>query len=142
MAAAALETGAKIHISEIAPDTAWLVEEMPSPPIFKVLRDYIPALHSDRGKDVEWWLKFRPHLKTASSLFEVRNKIAHTGCVPENAKTPVEYTNAVKDILYALDVLAGHEWAKQRLSFPIRRELGWPDPPEHRGYFKLVAGRL
>jgi hypothetical protein len=142
MAAAALEAGAKVHISQISPDTAWLVEKMPSPPMFKLLQEYIPALHRERGTDVDWWPKLITSVKNAQNLFEARNKIAHTGRIPTSAMMPSEYTNVVKDILYALDVLAGHEWAKQRLSFHIRRELGWPDPPEHRGYARLTAGRL
>ncbi len=49
---AALETAVKMHISCIAPDSAWLIQELPSPPIFKILRDYIPLIHRRRGKEL------------------------------------------------------------------------------------------
>jgi hypothetical protein len=40
----ALETAVKMHISRIAPETQWLMQELQSPPIFKILKDYIPSI--------------------------------------------------------------------------------------------------
>ena len=43
---AALEAAIKIHIGKITPDTNWLMEKTPSPPMHKMSREYLPLLHS------------------------------------------------------------------------------------------------
>jgi hypothetical protein len=49
LAATALETGVKTHLTKLVPDAGWLLAEMPSPPIHKMLRRYVPELHKKRG---------------------------------------------------------------------------------------------
>ncbi len=121
-----------MHVSHIAPDTAWLMEEMPSPPIFKVLRDYIPLIHSARGKEIIYWDKVKPFIKKAQKLIELRNKVAHTGKIPENAGPIQNNLELVSDLLYLLDVLNGHEWAKTLVGSELRQSLDWPSPKEGR----------
>ena len=48
-ATSAIEAGVKFHIGNIAPQTAWLLSEMPSPPTHKLLRTYLPELHLGRS---------------------------------------------------------------------------------------------
>ena len=117
---AAIETAVKMHLSTAAPDTAWLMEEIQSPPVFKILRDYIPSVHESRGVDMSYWAKLLPLFKKTQKLIEVRNKVAHTGRIPEDAGPIRAYLYLASDIIYLLDVLDGHAWEKQRLSQPIR----------------------
>ncbi len=141
IAATAAEAGLKSHLAWLAPDTAWLMEEVPTPPIPKILRDYIPLLHEARGRDMSFWKEVMPRLKLIQTLFELRNKVAHTGRdVP--ADNPIGDTiELVSDLLYLLDVLAGHEWAKQRVSAPLRQRLGWPSPHVTRLAFEMYDPR-
>jgi len=127
---AALETAVKMHISHIAPDTAWLMQEIPSPPIFKVLRDYIPLIHRSRGEEIVFWDKVKPFINKVQKLIELRNKVAHTGKIPENACPIQDYLELVSDMLYLLDVLEGHEWAKTLASHELRQALDWPKPKD------------
>ena len=123
---AALETAVKMHISFMAPDTSWLLEKTPSPPIFKLLRDYIPLIHESRGETIAYWDKVKPSFKNVSKLVELRNKVAHTGQIPDGFESVQTYIVLVSDMLYMLDVLAGHQWAKSHISHELRKSLGWP----------------
>ncbi len=134
---AALETAVKTHVSRVAPDTAWLMQELPSPPIFKILKDYVPAMHMDRGKDLDFWEILKPSIKRVQQLIEVRNKVAHTGNIPENAGSLRDALLLISDLLYVLDVLEGNEWAKTQVSYPIRKALGWPGPKHGRMKFSM-----
>jgi hypothetical protein len=129
---AALETAVKMHISRVAPDTVWLMQELPAPPIFKVLRDYIPSLHKTRGKNMDFWEVLKPSIKQAQKLIEVRNKVAHTGSISDGDFSLRDALQIVSDLLYILDVLEGNDWAKTQVSPPIRRALGWPPPKDGR----------
>ncbi len=129
---AALETAVKMHVSHISPDTAWLMQEVPAPPISKILRDYIPAIHRIRGRDVVFWDKLKPFISKAQKLIEVRNKVAHTGRIPEDAGSVEDNLVLVSDLLYLLDVLDGHDWAKSLVSHAFGKALDWPDPKAGR----------
>jgi hypothetical protein len=133
----ALETAVKMHISRIASDTAWLMEEIPSPPIFKILRDYIPDIHKRRGTVLDYWPKLHPWFKKVQKLIEARNKVAHTGTIPDDVPPIWDSLQTVTDLLYILDVLDGHEWAKERVGYPLRLELGWPAPKHGRITLKV-----
>ncbi|MDO9078247.1 MAG: hypothetical protein Q7U72_12480 [Brevundimonas sp.] len=141
IAATAAESGVKSHLARVAPDTAWLLEEMQSPPIYKILRDYIPALHSAKGRDMGFWSDVTPRLKQVGKLFEVRNKVAHTGRAVPSDISLSDAVELVSDLLYLLDVLEGHEWAKQRVSGALRQRLGWPSPPETRLVLEMYDPR-
>ncbi len=137
---AALETAVKMHVSCIAPDTAWLMQEIPSPPIFKVLRDYIPLIHRKRGKELGFWDKVKPFITKTQKLIELRNKVAHTGKIPENAGPIHDDLVLVSDFLYLLDVLDGHEWAKSLVSYELRKALDWPNPKDGRITITITEG--
>lgn len=141
IAATAAESGVKSHVSRVAPDTAWLMQEIQTPPIDKILRYFLPALHSAKGRDIEFWSEIHPRLKEIKTLFEVRNKVAHTGCAVPADTSVVDALELVGDLLYLLDVLEGHEWAKQRVSHPLRQRLGWPAPPETRLILEMYDPR-
>jgi hypothetical protein len=137
---AALETAVKMHISKLAQDTAWLMEETSSPPIFKILRDYIPLLHTRRGKDMSYWSQLRPLILRIQKLIEVRNKVAHTGRIPAGADTIYNNLQLVCDFLYILDVLDGMEWAKTRVSAKVGDLLNWPKARNGRHFISITQG--
>lgn len=137
---AALETAVKMHISHIAPDTAWLMQEIPSPPIFNLLRDYIPLIHRVRGNEIDFWQKVKPFINKAQKLVELRNKVAHTGKIPEEANSIRDDLVLVSDLLYLLDFLDGHEWAKSLASYEFRKALNWPNPKDGRGTITITEG--
>jgi hypothetical protein len=134
---AALETAVKTHISHIAPETAWLMEKLQSPPVFNILKDYIPDIYQIQGKKIEFWDKIRPSIKRIQKIIKIRNKVAHTGKIPPEGGLNRDDFRLISDILYILDVLEGHEWAKTMVSNDLRRLLDWPAPKEIRYSIKI-----
>lgn len=124
---AALETAVKIHISTIAPDTEWLMETIPSPDMVKILHKYIPLIHLNRGKKLDFWDNVKSSIKKIQELIAIRNKVAHTGKIPKGTRPVKEYIEVVSDFLYLFDVLDGHEWAKTLVSKELRTKLNWPN---------------
>ncbi len=127
--ATALETAVKVHISRLAPKTSWLLEEAPAPPVHKMLGKYIPTLHNMDHQQLKDWEKLRSSFTSVQRLFEVRNKVAHTGSIPPEAKPVKEYLTLVHDLLCLIDSLEGYEWAKEYASHEFRKKLGWPTSP-------------
>ena len=74
----------------------------------------------------------KPHIKRVQQLVELRNKVAHTGKIPIEAEPIAGYLELVSDLLYLLDVLAGHDWAKSLASYEFCKSLDWPDPIHQR----------
>ena len=139
IAVAALEAGIKSHIAKAVPEAEWLLDTGPSPPVHKMLRQYIPLLHQGRSEDVSFWPKFNGSIKDVEDLMSYRNTLAHTGKMPKMKKSMRKYVQAISDILYGLDVLAGNEWAKERVHHEIKRELRWPGHDKQHMEFGEVA---
>lgn len=117
------------------------MEEAASPPIFKILRDYIPMLHTSRGEDMSYWPQLRPLFGRVQKLIEIRNKVAHTGQIPVDADTVYNNLQLVCDFLYILDVLDGMEWAKSRVSSDVGVLLNWPKARNGRHFVNITYER-
>jgi hypothetical protein len=112
---AAAEVGFKHFVSEIFPDTTWLME-LPSPPLIELINKFpwekvktrinnqvpaVPTLIMDE-------------LKKAITL---RNKIVHSGIATLNPDTMDSIGNAVNDFLYFLDLVrTGQGWPRMCMS--------------------------
>jgi hypothetical protein len=107
VAVAAAEVGLKKVIGLIVPDARWLLEEIPAPPIGKMLRKYIPTLKVKshiRGKQIIPPSKLIEKLEDAA---KARNKIVHVGeKAPEN-KELGEMLEAIRDFLWICDMYGG-----------------------------------
>jgi hypothetical protein len=134
LAASAAETGIKQHISKFAPAAAWLLEEAPSPPLFKILRDYIPALNRREGRDVSFWERLKPTFKVLHSMVEARNKLAHTGKIPDGFDVSAAIVT-IRDMLYVLDVIEGEDWAKLLVEPSLAHILNWPPRDQLDGVY-------
>lgn len=108
-------------IVDLAPVTRWLREELPSPPLVRMMTHYLPQLEIRAAvpKDNRCPKQFRKRLQAA---VEARNRVVHRGKQPELSL----YTalRSVREFLYLLDYYGGHEWAVAYLSEETRRELG------------------
>lgn len=118
----ALEVGIKQHISKCVPDAGWLAMYAPTPPLFKMLRDYLPEIHGGK-KDFEQWEAIKSELKLITEFVEDRNRLAHRG---ESISGSLDdYLRISEDLLFAFDVFEGHAWAKNRVSLRFGELLGW-----------------
>lgn len=138
MAATAIETAVKDHVGKLRPDTHWILQNLPSPPIEKMLRKYVPELHADSVEISDWKL-LAPLWKACGKLFEARNATAHVGA-DADGQSMRQHIQTASDVLYILDVLAGSLWARQRVSIELREVLGWSAPRERRGFVSILQG--
>jgi hypothetical protein len=137
MTSTALEVGVKNHISRVKPDTSWLLEKMPSPPIFRLLGDYLPSIHK-ANSSIKDWGALKHLWKTCQKIAEDRNQLVHSGQNPES-NTLTGYINAVHDVLYILDVLDGHDWARNFVSQEVRAKQDWPDDPTPMANVTIIS---
>jgi hypothetical protein len=120
----ALEIAVKQFIARRVPGADWLVENVPTPDVIKLLREYLPTLDPPPGA--------RPGAGRFEELPEElrrlllkrrnqRNDIIHKPAAYESAERPdlVQITPeraesavlAVREVLYRLDLADGYAWA-------------------------------
>ena len=129
-----------MHAAKLVPDARWLLSEMPSPPIHMILRKYLPNLHATRGTGLADWAKLKPLFNDAQKVADYRNDLTHIGKMPAEVLAALpELMNSVSDLLYVLDVLEGHDWAKECVGYKTRGLLGWPKPRRERHFVTMLA---
>ena len=123
MGIAAAETGFKTTLIDLNPSTTWIVENLQSPPLDRMLRDYmaqLPARHRINGE-----VRRPPNsvITTIKKGIELRNKLVHgrEECLSiEDVRKTLE---AVRDLLYMLDYYRGHAWALERITPAVAASL-------------------
>jgi hypothetical protein len=115
----AAEVGFKEFISDLVPHAEWLALHAPTPPLAKMLTDYLPKLPVRyRIRDAAPFVPkgIADVLKKGVLL---RNETAHSrGSVAHD--TLEEILRAVRDLLYLLDLYAGQNWAWEEISHDTR----------------------
>jgi hypothetical protein len=107
VAVVAAEVGLKKVIGLIVPDAQWLLEEIPAPPIGKMLRKYIPTLKVKShitGKQIVPPSKLIEKLEDAA---KTRNRIVHVGEKAPEYKELVEMLEAIQNFLWICDMYRG-----------------------------------
>jgi len=121
----AAEIALKQLIGELAPDARWLAENVPSPPVHKIARDYIPSLQVKarlKGKSLRPPKKL---LKRLIEAVELRNKVVHAGEAPPQQEKLGEILAAMEDLVWICCLYAGHTWAWNHVSFDTKSH--WED---------------
>lgn len=107
----AVEVRVKALITGRVPHAGWLVQEVPSPPVVAMLRDYVPKLPAQLqidGRVVAPPARVLERLKDGVSK---RNQITHRGAETVDRQFLREVTEAVSDCLRLLDYYSGQSWA-------------------------------
>ena len=115
VAISALEVAVKECISKLNPNSNWLVENLPSPEVRKLINEYIPKLlcktdHQDvlpLPEDLD---------KTIRKGVTTRNKIVHLGHQAPSRESTDKMLSAVQDVIWLLDYCCGHDWAFEYMS--------------------------
>lgn len=119
----ALEVGLKEFISRLNPDSRWLIENLPSPPIYTMLGEYLSELPVKNKINGE----VKPPPKEIMAVIKVgvdiRNRVTHKGVQGPGNERIKQIFSAVKDILWLLDYYSGHEWAYKYISAKTRQSL-------------------
>jgi hypothetical protein len=112
IAIAAAETGIKEFITSIEPGATWLLQNIQSPPLIKMLTKYLPALLIENGIRTSFCKPPKTLLSKLEEAIELRNQIAHGGRVDLKHDVIGDVLHVVSDLLWMLDVFSGHEWAR------------------------------
>jgi len=108
-AVTALEVGVKSCIARLVPDAAFLVQELPSPPVLLLLQEYLPELFQKRTNAT---LTLPSQIiEKIKRIVHQRNLLVHRGICTVPAEVVRDYIEAIHDVLYLLDYASGDKWA-------------------------------
>jgi hypothetical protein len=140
----ALEIAVKQFIVRRVPAAEWLVENVPTPDVIKLMRDYLPTLdpppgarsEADRFEELPDQLR-RLLLKRRNQRKDVIHKPAayevagRPDLPPTTAERAESAVLAVREVLYRLDLADGHRWAVAYMGSGTRPGAGLPLPSSH-----------
>jgi hypothetical protein len=121
----ALEVGCKDYIASVAPDAAWLAKAIPSPPLDKILKSYIPTLPAIWTIRKKVIIPDRLH-KSVRAAMEARNDLAHAGRLSLASDAFETILRDIYDLLWLFDLYAGHRWAFEHVSAETQADLQAP----------------
>jgi hypothetical protein len=118
---AAAEVGFKQFVADVVPKAAWLIEELQSPPLEKLMRAYLPMLLKDKTDLPVRQLPAGQVINPIKDAGSARNTVVHKSPTameghqktarwlkPEGLESALL---AVSDLLWFLDYYRGHSWA-------------------------------
>ncbi len=112
----AIEIGCKEFIQAAVPLSSWLVVNVPSPPVDRILKSYIPTLPSPAGRIVIP----NEQRKQVQKMMEARNELVHRGELTMPYGELEKALRAINDLLWLLNYYAGHLWALHYVSAECR----------------------
>jgi hypothetical protein len=120
---AAAELGVKRCIAILEPGAEWLITHIPSPPLEKILTDYLPLLPT--RKNFAGVVKAPPPevMSAIKKGVSIRNGVVHAGTPIPTEDTAIEILDAVRDLLFLLDYYCGNDWAFDHLRSGTRQAL-------------------
>ena len=120
---AAAEVGFKEAVSDLLPVTTWLMDHVPSPPLDKMLREFmetLPARQTISGTVC------RPPKSVITAIkqgIELRNAVVHRKAEELDEAVIEKTLNAVRDLLYLLDYYRGETWALEQIAPGVLADL-------------------
>jgi hypothetical protein len=115
----AAEVGFKECVSNLVPEAGWLVENLQSPPLYRMLKEYLPLLPVKlrrMGKTLVPPDELLREIRTGNDL---RNKVSHSGHVEITAEKLDRILKAVSDLLWILDLYQGRPWAVRYIQLEV-----------------------
>lgn len=108
---ASAEVGFKEFVAEFVPNAEWLVENIPSPPLVKMLEEYLPILRPSVGAGAPP-IPSRDILGLLRDGVQLRNKVAHYSSREIDSKKLLDILYAVLDVLILLDHHRGFDFSQ------------------------------
>jgi hypothetical protein len=121
---AALEVGVKAFLARLVPSSEWLVINLPTPPIKRILSEYLPSLQLPDG--VEGPAKSPPRrlLELVDKAVGTRNRIAHATGEDIDYDRLEGMLLGIREVLWILDYYSGSRWAVDHLGEQTAEEFG------------------
>ena len=107
LAVSAAEVAVKSTVIATMPKTAWLVENLPSPPLVKILSEYFPVLF-EKGESFYDSNNKEGLLKTMEAAVFLRNQMVHKGTAPPSRDKVREILHGVQELLWICDYYSGY----------------------------------
>ncbi len=107
IAVSALEVRLKVFITNMSPSSKWLVDNLQTPPVEKLLREYVPLLLEKPDKYLD---SVNPILGEIKKAIKVRNDVTHKGHGPNTRKVD-KFINQIENTIRLLDAEEGHTWS-------------------------------
>ncbi len=112
---AAAEIGIKQCVSALVPSSQWLVENLPSPPIEKILAEYFPTLPVKNRINDKVVIP-KSIVEKLRKGIQMRNSIIHGKSTSLSFENVTEILTAVENLLHLLDYYCGHTWALKNIT--------------------------
>jgi hypothetical protein len=120
---ASLETAVKATICELQEPLRWVFEKLVSPPVDKLLREYIPQLPAQNKLNGRVRRPPTHIITTIKKGIEQRNHLVH-GREEDFSVADLQHLFlAIRDVLYLLDYYRGHDWAVDRIRSEVVNQL-------------------
>jgi hypothetical protein len=111
LAISAAEVGIKDFVSKLVPDASWIVTSIQTPPLRRMLTEYLPLLPVKARLEGKTLVPPDELLHEIGTGNDLRNKAIHQGRIDIAADKLERVLRAVNDLLWILDVYQGHVWA-------------------------------
>lgn len=122
IAISAAETAIKQCIVALQPETKWLIENMASPDILKLFREYIPKIAIKQSRK-QLSVPTNTVLSPLRKSIQIRNLISHGGTCNLKESNVTSTLRVIKNFLYILDYYMGNEWAIEHLDKDVKLEM-------------------
>lgn len=133
IACAALETGVKGHIARLMPEAEWLVTNLPSPPVERILQDYLPQIHERRGISDSPFPLPQVLARFLKRQIACRNDVIHGREASTDFQDLDDLLGVIEDLLYVLDYCEGQDWGRNFVSKEMCDLFGWPNRADQFG---------
>ncbi|HEY6806142.1 MAG TPA: hypothetical protein VI306_21360 [Pyrinomonadaceae bacterium] len=119
----AAEVGFKQCIGKLVPDAEWLATNAPTPPLDKMLSNYLPELPAKLTIEERVLKPSRTIRSAIRKGIAARNSTVHVGSKAPRWDDLEELLLSIRDFLYLLDYYCGFEWALEYIRDEVRAEM-------------------
>ncbi len=122
---AAAEVGFKRLVGYLVPHSEWLMDEIQTPSLEKMLHSFLPTLPVNAQFKGKVLRPPRILLKQLTEAVKCRNKAVHVGQAPPNKTELVQMLRAISDFLWICDLYSGQAWVGEHIS--VETLKSWED---------------
>jgi hypothetical protein len=120
---ASVEIAAKRCIATLAPAAEWLAINLPTPPLIRILKEYLPLLPARCTFDERVPAPPKALLDILNKGVTIRNQLSHVGTPSPRIEDVEAILQAAHDVLWLIDYYSGTPWAAEHLRPETRAEL-------------------
>jgi hypothetical protein len=123
---AALETAAKWAVMRLVPGSEWVVTNLPSPPVERVLRDFLPTASVPTWPDGLRRQVPEALMKIVQKGVKLRNEIVHQAAAAPSADSLEAILLGLREVILICDLYGGHTWSEEHLAENTLAEMRNP----------------